>query len=138
MVRHAIDGSRRDEFHHCAWAVPALAVLLDGSSWLGITLVSVVGVVVLGIFSSALLYVGRRFRWLDRSEAIQFKRTLRVAFGGLFLASVTLPYLVVQVPMVAASFVVFALLLSVPYLLSDEPPVADTERSTGEHPEVKR
>lgn len=142
MTRHATiatnrSGRGRDDMLRPAFTLPGLAVVLGSSSWLDFTLVAVFSVVALGIVSSLLLYVGNRLRWLDHSTQIRLKRTLHVGFGALLLGSVTLPYLLVEVPMVAASFLVLALLIAIPYLVTAPNPDSKSERATQENPELE-
>lgn len=118
------------------FAVPALAVFGDGTSWLEGTAIALAVVLALGILGSLLLAAGRRFRWWSSAGEIQIKRTFRVTFGGLFLAALTVPYVVARAPAIGLAVLMLGAVVSVSLLL----PVgrrAGSERSTGEHAEIE-
>lgn len=98
----------------------AQLALLDGESvWLTSTVIGLVIVVLLGLAASLYLYAGRRFHWLSHGEYLRLKRTLHVAFGALFLAAATLPYLVSKAPLLAMTGIILALLALLPFAVMD-------------------
>lgn len=70
-------------------------------SWVQLTFASVVTVLAGWVLATGMIGVAGRLRWVTRHRQNRLARALQVAFGGLLLMAVLLPYLVEHHPIVA-------------------------------------
>ncbi len=82
------------------------------SPWVRATLLAVMAVFGLWLVAVGFFLVARKFRLMSSHRHLRLSRALQVAFGGLLLAAVFMPYLVMNHPLVATAVLLGGVVLA--------------------------
>ena len=108
---------KRSRYHWNFAGLPALELLETPAVWMSGTILALMTVAFAGLVSGLILYVASRRHWISTATELQLRSRLRIAFGLLFLAATTLPFLLAQIPTLTVAFGLIGLLGYIPYHL---------------------